>query len=329
MPIARWGPPRPRQQVAGRLQAPALQELPCAGPAAAVQAGCTATQAVRMLCPHAVWGSWAATQACAALRNTQSSWQAQMHVPCEAETRPQRLKATVQGWAAAQAVAKLQTQRLEHMPYQDGDTDWRQASAGFARLEPCQHEAAAALGWASLDLTADGLDLVQLIRGCQCAPGLGGAAPLLAASMCAVPAVEAAQAAQQVPGCVPPGESGAQRTRAPSASGLPTAWAAWHFLQRCVPPTAPVAHPPQLSVTACAATRAGPATQGARAAGAMTRACRAWTTCWAAPVRATRAGSASCPRAWAATAAAGTTPCAGGDHACCPACRLSTAGRAH
>ena len=67
-----------------------------------------------------------------------------------------------------QAVQKLQKQRLEHMPYQEGDTDWREASAGFPRLEPCQQEAAADLGWDSVDLTAEGLDLEQLTIDCKC-----------------------------------------------------------------------------------------------------------------------------------------------------------------
>ena len=60
----------------------------------------------------------------------------------------------------------MQTQRMEHMPYQDGDSDWRILGRGFESLPPCQGDVIPGLGWQSLDLTQPGLDLCQLIRSC-------------------------------------------------------------------------------------------------------------------------------------------------------------------
>ena len=67
---------------------------------------------------------------------------------------------------APQAVQKLQTQRSEHMPYQDADTDWHALESGCERLAPCQQDAIADLGWQPLDLTDLGLDLRELVRSC-------------------------------------------------------------------------------------------------------------------------------------------------------------------
>ena len=65
-----------------------------------------------------------------------------------------------------QAIKQMQTQRMEHMPYQEADSDWKALGAGFSRLEPCQADVVSDLGWEPLDLTLPGLDIRQLVRDC-------------------------------------------------------------------------------------------------------------------------------------------------------------------